>query len=100
MSNLDDRITELETKLKQARVKKQQFEARQKTAELKAKRATDTRKKILVGAAVLNNLETDPKFLPRLLAILDSFLTRPDDRALFDLTPQTTSTPPDSVMEA
>jgi len=92
MSILDDKITELETKLKQAKAKKQQVEARQRAAESERKRTIDTRKKILVGAAVLNKVETDPGFLPRLTTMLDSFLTRPDDRALFDL-PTTPTNP-------
>ena len=96
MSTLDDKITELETKLKQAKAKKQQIEARQRTAESKAKRTVDTRKKILIGAAVLNKMETDPGFHPRLTSMLDAFLTRPDDRALFDLPPVPTNSTPET----
>ena len=99
MSILDDKISDLETKLKQAKAKRQQIEARQRAAESERKRTTDTRKKILVGAAVLNKVETDPGFLPRLTTMLDSFLTRPDDRALFDLPPKPASTPTEPVVK-
>ena len=74
-------------KLEQLKAKKQQIEARQRTVETKVKRANDTRRKILVGAAILAKVEKQEWPKDKLLAMLDTALTRSDDRALFDLAP-------------
>ena len=86
MATIEERIAALEAKLKQEKAKKQQLEARKRAAESKAKRAQDTRRKILVGAAVLAKVERGewPQ-QDKLLVLMDASLTRPDDRALFDL---------------
>lgn len=100
MSTIDDKITALETKLKQAKAQKQQVEARQRTADSKAKRTADNHKKILIGAAILSRVELNTWPIDKLNSMMDSFLTRPAERALFDLpltptnTPTTTSTTP------
>lgn len=88
MATIEDKIRDLEEKLKQAKAQKQQLEARKRIAESKAQRTIDTRKKILVGAIVLANVESGKFPKEKLLALLDSVLTRPDDRALFDLPAQ------------
>ena len=85
MATLDERIATLEAKLKQEKAKKQQIEARKRTAESKLKRSQDTRRKILVGAAILGKIERSEWPREKLLALLDATLTRTDDRALFDL---------------
>lgn len=51
------------------------------------KRKADTRRKILAGAAVLDDAEKHPKHKDQLYKLLGHFLTRPDDRALFGLEP-------------
>lgn len=85
MASIDDTITALEAKLKQAKAKRQKIEARKRAAESKAKRSQDTRRKILVGAAILAKVERGEWPQDKLLALLDASLTRADDRALFDL---------------
>ena len=85
MATIEERIAALETKLKQEKAKKQQIEARKRAAESKAKRSIDTRRKILVGAAILDKVERGEWPQDNLLAMLDASLTRADDRALFDL---------------
>lgn len=85
MATIEERIAALETKLKQEKAKKQQIEARKRAAESKAKRSIDTRRKILVGAAILVKVERGEWPQDKLLAMLDASLTRADDRALFDL---------------
>jgi len=50
-------------------------------------RKDDTRRKILAGAAVLDEAENKPEFNALLLKLLGRFLSRPDDRALFGLVP-------------
>ncbi|WP_426178404.1 mobilization protein [Massilia sp. TWR1-2-2] len=71
--------------LQQLTAQKQQLEARKRTEESKRKRTDDTRRKILVGAAILAKVERGEWPQARLLDMLNSTLTRPDDRALFDL---------------
>jgi len=85
MAGIDDTIATLETKLKQAKARKQQLEARKRAIDSKKNRANDTRRKILVGAAILAKVEQGEWPKARLLEMMDPFLTRPDDRALFGL---------------
>jgi len=54
----------------------------------KAERSRDTRRKVLVGAVILARVERGEWPREKLLALLDTALTRPDERALFDLPPQ------------
>ena len=85
MATIENTIASLEAKLKQAKAKKQQIEARKRALETKEERANDTRRKILVGAAILAKVERGEWPRDKLLNMLDASLTRPDDRALFDL---------------
>lgn len=85
MATVDERIAALEAKLKQEKAKKQQIEARKRAAEQKQKRANDTRRKVLVGAAILAKVGRGEWPEEKLLAMMDDVLTRADDRALFGL---------------
>ena len=85
MATIDERIATLEAKLKQEKARKQLIEARKRAAESKLRRSQDTRRKILVGAAILGKVERGEWPREKLLALLDATLTRADDRALFDL---------------
>jgi hypothetical protein len=87
MARLTERIEALEAKLKQAKAKQQQIEARQRAAEAKRTRQQDTRRKVLVGALILSRVERGEWPREKLLAMLDTALTRADDRALFELPP-------------
>jgi hypothetical protein len=53
MPGIDDRIADLEKRLKQAKALKQQQVTRERAAEKKRQRSDDTRRKILVGAVIL-----------------------------------------------
>lgn len=82
------------------KMKKQleQIKARIKAAETreaKKKRAEDTRRKVLVGAIVLEEARQNSKLGVQLTALLRDKLTRPHDRALFglDKLDKTTDTP-------
>jgi multidrug resistance efflux pump len=79
------RVKDLEDKLKQAKALKQKAEAKVKTAEAKQKRADDTRRKILVGAMILEQMEKNEETKKNVLKKLELFLTRSDDRILFEL---------------
>ena len=85
MAGIDDTIAALEAKLKQAKARKQQFEVRKRAAESKRQRAYDTRRKILVGAAILAKVDRGEWPKSRLLDMMGQTLTRTDDRALFGL---------------
>jgi len=85
MAALDERIAALEEQLKQAKAKKRQIEARQRALQSKKQRSKDTRRKILVGAAVLAKVEREEWPKDRFYAMMDAALSRADDRALFEL---------------
>jgi hypothetical protein len=63
------------------------LEARKVQALIKGKRSNDTRRKILAGAMTLEISERDEEARQRFIKQMDKYLTRADDRALFDLPP-------------
>jgi hypothetical protein len=85
MEPIDHRIEATELRLKKLRAQRQQLEARKRAEESKRKRSDDTRRKILVGAAILAKVERGEWPQARLLEMMSKTLTRPDDRALFGL---------------
>ena len=85
MASIDERIAALEAKLKQATAREQQIEARRESIGRNRRHSEDTRRKILVGAAILAKVERGEWPQDKLLALLDASLTRADDRALFSL---------------
>ena len=90
MPKLDDRISGMEAKLKQLKVRQQRIDARARALASKRERKDDTRRKILIGAIVLARVDQGRISQADLTAWLDEALTRPDDRALFDLPSPTT----------
>jgi chromosome segregation ATPase len=91
MPKLDERIATLQERLQQLKARQQRIAARQKTLESRRQRKEDTRRKILVGAVLLTRIEQGRFPKADLHAWLDEALTRPDDRALFDLTSRASS---------
>ena len=83
MAKIEDTIAALEIKLKQAKALKQKVEARKRTLEQKADRATNTRRKILIGAFFLEKMEKNEDYKTKVLQQLVEYLKRSDDRALF-----------------
>ena len=92
-AGIEARIKAQEQKLKQLKAQKQQIEARKRSAAAKITRQQDTRRKVLAGAMILEMMERDENTRQRFMQRFDSYLTRPDDRALFDL-PQKADTAP------
>ena len=78
MTNKLERLLEKEAQLK-AQI--QQAKAAERTLEKKR----DTRRKILVGAAVMARVESGRWPKEDLLEMMDGFLSRPNERELFDL---------------
>ena len=85
MPSIEDTIAALEIKLKQAKARKHLVEARKRAVVQKFERRQDTRRKVLVGAIILARVERGEWPEDKLHALLDSHLTRADDRALFGL---------------
>ena len=91
MPTIDEKIAEIEEqakkKIKQLKAKKELLEARKVQALIKGKRSNNTRRKILAGAMTLEISERDQEARQRFIKQMDKYLTRTDDRALFDLPP-------------
>ena len=85
MGKIDERITTLEARLKQLKARQVRAASRQRALEVRRSRKNELRRKILVGAIVLDRVEREKFSQAELLAWLDAGLTRPEDRALFDL---------------
>ncbi len=85
MSQLTDRITALESKLKSLKARQLKDDLRRRTLESRRSRKADTRRKILIGASVLARIEQGRFSQTELTSWLNQALTRADDRALFDL---------------
>ena len=88
MPKLDERITTLETKLKQLKARQARIEARKRALLFRQARKDDTRRKILIGATILARIDRHQLDHADLEAWLDAHLTREDDRALFELPPK------------
>jgi hypothetical protein len=71
--------------LRQQKAKIERKLATIEASQRKRSRAEDTRRKVLAGAALLESVKGKPDKEAELRALLDGFLTRPDDRALFGL---------------
>jgi len=82
------RVQSIDERLARLRAERDRLAARANQAE----RKRDTRRKIVIGGAVLAALDHEgvPALLTRaeLLLWLDEQLSRPHDRAAFDLTPR------------
>ena len=85
MTPIVERIKVQEEKLKQLKALKQKQEATLRAAQAKKDRAAETRRKILVGAAILAKVERGEWPKDKMLEMMGQQLTRPDDRALFNL---------------
>ncbi len=85
MPKLDDRISSLETKLKQLKTRQARIDARKKSLASRRARQDDTRRKILLGATVLARIDRGELDQTTVNTWLEAALTRPGDRLLFDL---------------
>ncbi len=78
------------------------------TAKIRAKKGKlkgqatkrENRKKVLAGAAVLSEADGDAEVRAWLLKLLNRFLTRPDERALFNLPTLASDKPGPEPLEA
>lgn len=85
-----ERIAQLEERKKQLEAKLADLNARERAAE----RKRNTRRKIIVGGAMLAHTIQDAAFAATLREILDEAVQRPAERAaIADLLPPITSSP-------
>lgn len=85
MATVEEQIKAAEDKLKQLKAKAQKIEAQKRARLSKQERTNDTRRKILLGALVLDGMNRDADTKTRWIAKLEKSLSRDADRALFDL---------------
>lgn len=89
MSNIDAKIKaimdEAQRKAEQLRNREEAIHARKLDSIMKKNRASDTRRKILAGALILEMMEKNPDTKTRYMAHLDKYLTKSKDRELFGL---------------
>lgn len=76
-------------KLKQQRAEIEQKIRRENARAAEQQRRTDTRRKIIAGGLVLKDMEQHPDspLGKKMLRLLDEYVTRNQDRALFNLEP-------------
>lgn len=89
---LEEQIAAAEQRVAQLKARKEAASERALQRMLRGKRSDDTRRKILVGAVILAQVEQGKWPRERLLALLDTALVRDDDRALFGLPPRVSAT--------
>ncbi len=87
-ANPQERRRKLQEKQARLKAELQRLDARER----QAKRKHETRRKILLGAMVLDRIARGVVTEKLVLADMDSFLERDQDRALFDLPPRSAST--------
>lgn len=85
MPKLDERIAALQVRLGQLKARQQKADARERALQSRQARKDDTRRKIIAGAIVLAKVEQGVLPNGQFQRWLDESLTRPDDRALFNL---------------
>lgn len=79
----EQRLAELEAQAAQIKARKQKLNAKIQGVE----RKKDTRRKIIAGALALEHGAKDPEFAKKLKALLDEYVTRNEERELFNLPP-------------
>lgn len=91
MTNIDQKIEAAADRLKQLKALKQKQAAKARHEQAKRERAADTRRKVLIGAMVLEQMQKKgigPGLMTYEEVRLADWLTRDDDRALFGLPPK------------
>jgi hypothetical protein len=85
MPEYETQILKLEARLRQLKVRKQRTEARRRARESQRWVREEARRRYLVGAAVLMQVDRGALETAVLRQWLDTALSREDDRALFGL---------------
>lgn len=85
IAELEEKKAKLEAALKEKRKKLDRAKRRELAKIASEKRKKDTRRKILVGAAIINLVSTHRWPEKSLVKIMNQYLTRHEDRELFGL---------------
>lgn len=88
IAELEKRRIQVEAKLKAEKEAILRAKRRENAKIQNRKRKDETRRKVLVGAAILQRVELDQWPKERLLNLMEGFLTRDQDRELFGLDPK------------
>jgi hypothetical protein len=84
---LDEQISVLQDRLSQLKLRQQRIDARKRAIESQRERKAETRRNVLVGALILSKVRDGEMDANLLRSWLGAALSRPGDRALFDLPP-------------
>jgi hypothetical protein len=84
---LDEQISVLQDRLTQLKLRQQRADTRKRALEVQRERKAETRRNILVGALVQSKVRDGEMDANLLRTWLEAALSRPADRALFDLPP-------------
>jgi hypothetical protein len=87
MAKLDEQISTLQERLTRLKVRQQHIDARKRAIVAQRDRKIETRRKMLVGALIIQKAKEGLMDAQLLRSWLDQALTRADERALFDLPP-------------
>jgi hypothetical protein len=85
VAKLDEQISTLQERLTQLKLRQQRIDSRRCAVDSLRERKAETRRRILVGALVMEKARTGEMDPALLRSWLDQALTRTADRALFDL---------------
>lgn len=91
---IEERVELAAKKLAELKALQAREDAKRKAEAGKERRKLDNKKKILLGAYMLDRMERDADFQAKVIPRLDKFLVRPSDRAIFGLPPTPTSPAP------
>ncbi len=83
--NMPERIASMEQELKALKERHHEAETKRKRDEAQKAKKDDTRRKLLAGTVLLAIVERGEITQAQFRQWLDSALTQPKDRALFDL---------------
>lgn len=87
LAELQEQQDKIEAQLKKKRERIIRQKRQQQARLTNQKRREDTRRKVLIGAAVLAQVQTERWPQDQLTALMDQFLVRNDERELFGLPP-------------
>ena len=87
MANLDDQISTLQQRLLKLKLRQQRSDARAAAIKTVRERKAETRRRILVGALVLQKMQVGEIDRRQIVDWLDHSLRGASDRALFGLAP-------------
>jgi len=85
LQELQEQQEKVERELKQRRARIVRLKRQQQAKLTNQRRKEDTRRKVLIGAAILARVQAGEMRDDQLTAMMDAYLERDDDRALFDL---------------